>query len=326
MEFFKLMLWLTSYFLFKFVLFLVPLLLTIAFFTLLERKFMAAIQRRIGPNIIGFFGLLQPLADGLKLFLKESIIPTRANIFLFLLAPIWLFVISCLSWVPISFSYNLTLSELNLGIMYILSISSLGVYSIIIAGWASNSKYAFLGALRSAAQMISYEISLGILILTVALGSESLKLGEIVLYQRSLWYILPFFPVFIIFFISIVAETNRPPFDLPEAEAELVSGFNIEYSAMGFALFFLGETASLLLMSTLTVLLFFGGWTVPFFQMNLLGSSIVFGIKVIFVSIGFIWIRATFPRFRYDQLMYLGWKVFLPLSLSYYILMAFILR
>ncbi len=310
----------------KFLILFVCVLLAVAFFTLVERKIMAAIQRRKGPNVIGWFGLLQPLADGLKLFLKESINPSSSNSFLFLLSPIWVFLISIITWAPIAFPGFNSLVFLNLGVMYILAASSLGVYGIIIAGWSSNSKYAFLGALRSAAQMISYEISMGLLILTVAVCAGSLNLFDIVYAQKDLWFFIPLFPCFLMFFVTGLAETNRPPFDLPEAEAELVSGFNIEYASMGFALFFLGETANIFLMSTMIVLLFFGGWLVPLVgSMGIVIGSIVFAVKIVLVASSFVWVRSTFPRYRYDQLMYLGWKVFLPFSLGFFVFVVSVL-
>jgi len=310
----------------KFLVLFVCVLLAVAFFTLVERKIMAAIQRRKGPNVLGWFGLLQPLADGLKLFLKESINPSSSNSFLFLLSPIWVFLISIITWAPIAFPGFNSLVFLNLGVMYILAASSLGVYGIIIAGWSSNSKYAFLGALRSAAQMISYEISMGLLILTVAVCAGSLNLFDIVYSQRDIWFFIPLFPCFLMFFVTGLAETNRPPFDLPEAEAELVSGFNIEYASMGFALFFLGETANIFLMSTMIVLLFFGGWLVPFIgSTGVLIGSVVFAIKIVLVASSFVWVRSTFPRYRYDQLMYLGWKVFLPFSLGFFVFVVSVL-
>jgi NADH-quinone oxidoreductase subunit H len=310
----------------KFLVLFVCVLLAVAFFTLVERKIMAAIQRRKGPNVVGWFGLLQPLADGLKLFLKESINPSSSNSFLFLLSPIWVFLISIITWAPIAFPGFNSLVFLNLGVMYILAASSLGVYGIIIAGWSSNSKYAFLGALRSAAQMISYEISMGLLILTVAVCAGSLNLFDIVYAQKDIWFFIPLFPCFLMFFVTGLAETNRPPFDLPEAEAELVSGFNIEYASMGFALFFLGETANIFLMSTMIVLLFFGGWLVPIIGgTGILIGSIVFAIKIVLVASGFVWVRSTFPRYRYDQLMYLGWKVFLPFSLGFFVFVVSVL-
>ena len=305
----------------KFLVLFVCVLLAVAFFTLVERKIMAAIQRRKGPNVVGWFGLLQPLADGLKLFLKESINPSSSNSFLFLLSPIWVFLISIITWAPIAFPGFNSLVFLNLGVMYILAASSLGVYGIIIAGWSSNSKYAFLGALRSAAQMISYEISMGLLILTVAVCAGSLNLFDIVYAQKDIWFFIPLFPCFLMFFVTGLAETNRPPFDLPEAEAELVSGYNVEYSAMTFALFFLAEYANMLLMSALAAILFLGGWLPPFdnFLFNLIPSTIWLCLKIAIGATFFILTRATLPRYRYDQLMYLGWKCFLPLTLGYLI-------
>nr|WAX04123.1 NADH dehydrogenase subunit 1 [Polysiphonia sp.] len=295
-----------------------PLLVSIAYMTLAERKVMGGIQRRKGPDIVGIFGLLQPLADGLKLFVKETILPSSANITIFILAPILTFLFGLLSWCVIPFDEGLVFADLNIGVLYLLAISSLGVYGIIIAGWSSNSKYAFLGALRSTAQMISYEVSIGLIIINVLLCSGSLNFSEIVLAQQNIWFIVPLFPISLMFYISILAETNRAPFDLPEAEAELVAGYNVEYSAMGFALFFLGEYANMILMSSLTTLFFLGGW-LPLIPLNIffwIPGSIWFGLKVIILLFGFIWVRSSFPRYRYDQLMRLGWKIFLPLSLS----------
>jgi NADH-quinone oxidoreductase subunit H len=300
---------------------IVPLLISVAYFTIAERKIMGSIQRRRGPNVIGFIGLLQPLADGLKLFVKETTLPTNANTGVFLLAPALTFILSLIGWAVIPLSKGIVISDINLGIMYLLAISSLNVYGILFAGWSSNSKYAYLGALRSAAQMISYEISIGFTILNVVVCTGSFNLSNIVLSQQKVWYILPLFPVFIIFCISMLAETNRHPFDLPEAEAELVSGYNVEYSAMTFALFFLGEYANMLLMSTICSILFLGGWLPPFdlFVFNLIPSTIWLCIKICLGVVFFILTRATLPRYRYDQLMYLGWKCFLPLSLGYLI-------
>ena len=243
---------------------IIPLLISVAYFTLAERKILSTIQRRKGPNVVGVFGLTQPLADGLKLFVKEAVIPSNVNTLLYIFAPILTFFLSLISWAVIPFGYNKVFIDLNLGVLYLLAISSFGVYGIIIAGWSSNSKYAFLGALRSTAQMVSYEISIGFILLSVITCSGSLNLSEIVLMQKNVWFLKPLFPMFILFFISILAETNRHPFDLPEAEAELVSGYNVEYSAMGFALFFLGEYLNMLLMSSFIVILFCGGWLSPF--------------------------------------------------------------
>lgn len=297
----------------------VPLLLGVAFLTLAERKVMASMQRRKGPNVVGIFGILQPLADGLKLLLKEPVLPSNANTVIFLLAPVLTFMLSLVSWAVIPFGYGVVLSDLNVGVLYLFAISSLGVYGIITAGWSSNSKYAFLGSLRSAAQMISYEVSLGLIIITVILCAGSLNLSEIVLAQQEIWFCIPLFPLFLMFFISSLAETNRAPFDLPEAEAELVAGYNVEYSSMGFALFFLGEYANMIMMSSMCTILFLGGWLSPFgdiFPFYWIPGSFWFGIKVVFFLFCFIWVRAAFPRYRYDQLMALGWKVFLPLSLA----------
>jgi NADH-quinone oxidoreductase subunit H len=304
-----------------------PLLISVAYFTLAERKIMGAMQRRKGPNVVGTFGLLQPLADGFKLLIKETVIPSNANTVVFILAPIITFLLSLLGWAVIPFGEDKVLADLNVGIMYLFAISSLGVYGVITSGWSSNSKYAFLGALRSAAQMVSYEVSIGVIIITVLLCVGSLNLSELVLAQQSMWFCIPLFPMFIMFFISALAETNRHPFDLPEAEAELVAGYNVEYSAMGFALFFLGEYANMLLMSGMTVILFLGGWLapLPIAPFTWVPGPLWFGIKMCFFVILFIWARAAFPRYRYDQLMRLGWKIFLPLSLGYLFLVAGIL-
>jgi NADH-quinone oxidoreductase subunit H len=311
----------------KVLVILVPLLLSVAYLTLAERKIMGAIQRRRGPNVIGLFGLLQPLADGLKLLLKETIIPVTANTFLFLLAPLLTFLLALLGWGVLPYGEGLVYSDINVGLLYLLAVSSLGVYGVLIAGWASNSKYAFLGALRSAAQMVSYEVSLGLIIITVILCGGSLNLSSLVLSQEEIWYLFPLSPIFVTFYISALAETNRHPFDLPEAESELVSGYNVEYAAMSFALFFLGEYANILLMSAMTALLFLGGWLspFPFFPFTLLPGAFYFGLKIIIFAAGFAWARAAFPRYRYDQLMRLGWKIFLPLSLGWLFFTAGIL-
>jgi len=297
----------------------VPLLISVAYFTLAERKIMGSIQRRKGPNVIGYLGLLQPLADGLKLFAKETILPSNANLSIFLIAPMLTFILSLMGWAVIPFSDGTVLADINVGILYLFAISSLSVYGIITSGWSSNSKYPFLGALRSTAQMVSYEVSIGFIIITVVVCAGSFNLTEIVLAQKNIWFMIPLLPMFIMFSISALAETNRHPFDLPEAEAELVSGYNVEYSAMGFALFFLGEYANMLLMSSLTAILFLGGWLPPLniYIFTLIPGVIWFSLKICIGVIFFIVMRAALPRYRYDQLMALGWKVFLPLSLSW---------
>ena len=268
--------------------------------------------------MVGPFGLLQPIADGLKLFLKETVIPSGANRGVFILAPCLTFVLALVAWAVIPFGQGLVLADINVGVLFIFAISSMGVYGILMAGWASNSKYAFLGALRSAAQMVSYEVSMGFMIITVLLLAGSLNLSDIVMAQKDLWFVVPLFPMAMIFFVSTLAETNRHPFDLPEAEAELVAGYNVEYSSMTFALFFLGEYANMILMSALTVILFLGGWLPPvdMAPFNWLPGPVWFAAKIALVLFVFLWVRATFPRYRYDQLMRLGWKVFLPISLA----------
>nr|YP_009445917.1 NADH dehydrogenase subunit 1 [Eucheuma denticulatum]ATX68859.1 NADH dehydrogenase subunit 1 [Eucheuma denticulatum] len=311
----------------KIILIIVPLLVAVAYMTLAERKVMAAMQRRKGPNVVGIFGLLQPLADGLKLFVKETILPSSANLTIFVLAPILTFLLALVSWCVIPVGEGKVYSDLNVGVLYILAISSLGVYGIITSGWSSNSKYAFLGALRSAAQMVSYEVSIGLILINVLLCSGSLNLSTIVLSQQSVWFIFPLFPVFIMFYISILAETNRAPFDLPEAEAELVAGYNVEYSAMGFALFFLGEYSNMILMCSLATIFFLGGWlpVCDWAMLHWIPSTIWFGMKTTILLFGFIWVRSSFPRYRYDQLMRLGWKILLPLALGWVFLVASIL-
>ena len=305
----------------------VPLLISVAYFTIAERKFMGSIQRRRGPNVIGFLGLLQPLADGLKLFVKETIFPSNSNIYIFILAPLLTFILSLIGWSVIPISKTIVISDLNLGILYLFAVSSLSVYGIIMAGWSSNSKYPFLGSLRSAAQMISYEVSIGFIIVNVCICTGSFNLSSIVFTQSNSWFIIPLFPMFILFYISMLAETNRHPFDLPEAEAELVSGYNVEYSAMTFALFFLGEYANMLLMSTFSSILFLGGWLpiIDIAPLNFLPGSFWLSLKIIIGVIFFILTRAALPRYRYDQLMYIGWKSFLPVSLSYLIFTVSIL-
>jgi NADH-quinone oxidoreductase subunit H len=304
----------------KILIIVVPLLLSVAYFTLAERKIMGSIQRRRGPNVVGVYGLLQPLADGFKLLIKETILPSSSNKIIFLLAPLLTFILSLMGWAVIPYNQSAILANINVGLLYLFAISALSVYGIIMSGWASNSKYAFLGALRSAAQMVSYEVSIGFIIITIVICAGSFNLNNIIESQKSVWYIIPFFPIFLMFFISALAETNRHPFDLPEAEAELVSGYNVEYSAMGFALFFLGEYANMLLMSALTVILFLGGWLPPFAFLSFLPQSLWFGLKLCIFVVAFIWMRAALPRYRYDQLMYLGWKIFLPFSLGYLLL------
>ena len=309
----------------KLIFIILPLLLAVAYFTLLERKLLSTIQRRKGPNVVGVFGLLQPLADGLKLFTKETVLPSNSDVVLFILAPILSFLLSIINWAVIPFGFGMSYCEINISILYLLAISSLSIYGVIIAGWSSNSKYSFLGALRSTAQMISYELTIGFSILTVVLCSGSLNLIDIVYAQKNVWFMVPLFPLFIIFCISILAETNRHPFDLPEAEAELVSGYNTEYSAMGFALFFLGEYANMLLMSILTSLLFLGGWFSVFNFSKITYFSFFLSLKIVFFVIFFILARAILPRYRYDQLMSLGWKIFLPFTISWLVLTASIL-
>lgn len=309
------------------IMFLVPfifLLLTIALTTLLERKVMGSVQRRRGPNVAGFFGFLQPIADGLKLFLKEVILPTNANLFLFFLAPVFTLFSSILLWIVIPFDRAVVLLDIPYSMLFLLAVSSLSVYGIIFSGWASNSKYAFLGGLRSSAQMISYEVTISFVWLTISLLGESLNLCEIIKKQEeSVWFILPLFPLWIIFFIIMLAETNRAPFDSPEAEAELVAGYNVEYSSIAFALFFLGEYANMALMSSLSTLFFWGGW-LPLLNIPL-NPFLWFGLKVTFHLIGFIWIRATFPRYRYDQLMKLGWKKLMPITIIFLLISVLLL-
>ena len=311
----------------KNLLIVVPLLICVAYFTLVERKFMGAIQRRRGPNVIGYLGLLQPLSDGLKLFAKETIIPSSSNMALFIFAPMLTFVLSLLGWAVIPFGEGLVVSDLSLGLLYLFAISSLGVYGIVIAGWSSNSKYSFLGALRSAAQMVSYEVSIGFILITVVLCVGSFNLSDVIIAQERVWFAIPLFPMFILFFVSALAETNRHPFDLPEAEAELVSGYNTEYTGFGFALFFLGEYSNMLLMSALSAILFLGGWQAPlsFLSLNGLLDSFWFGTKICFFVLLFVLFRAALPRYRYDQLMALGWKIFLPFSLGWLVLTASLL-
>jgi NADH-quinone oxidoreductase subunit H len=305
----------------------VPLLLSVAYLTYAERKVIAAMQLRKGPNVVGPFGLLQPIADGVKLLFKETILPASANRVVFIVAPMLTFILALIGWAVIPFDEGWVVADINVGILYLFAISSLGVYGVIMAGWASNSKYPFLGALRSAAQMVSYEISMGFVIVTVVLCVGSLNLTDIVLAQQGLWFAVPLLPMFVIFFISTLAETNRSPFDLPEGESEIVAGFFLEYSSFPFALFFLGEYANMLLMGAMTTILFLGGWLpiVDVAPFNWIPGIFWFAGKVALVMFCFLWIRATFPRYRYDQLMRLGWKVFLPLSLFWVVLTAGVL-
>ncbi len=306
---------------------LVPVLMSVAYLTLAERKVLAAMQARKGPNVVGPFGMAQPFADAVKMLMKETIIPTGANRILFVVAPLLTMTLAMIAWAVIPVNDGWAIADINVGILYLFAISSLGVYGIVIAGWASNSKYAFLGAMRSAAQMVSYEVSMGFVIVTVLLCAGSLNLTEIVRAQEHVWFFIPLFPMFIVFFISTLAETNRAPFDLPEGESEIVGGFHVEYGAMTFGLFFLGEYANMILMSAMTSILFLGGWLspIPFPPFTWVPGPIWFIAKICLVLFMFVWVRATFPRFRYDQLMRLGWKVFLPLSLGWLILTAGVL-
>ena len=303
---------------------LMPVLISVAFLVYAERKVLALIQLRRGPNVVGPFGILQSFADALKLLTKENIVPANSNKVVFLLAPIITMVLSLAGWAVIPFAPNWVIADINVGIMYLFAVSSLGVYGVIMAGWASNSQYPFLGALRSAAQMVSYEVSIGFVIITVLLCVGSLNLSKIVEAQQTVWFAIPLLPMFVIFFISALAETNRLPCDLPEDESTLVAGFFTEYSSASFVLFFLGEYASMILMSSMTVILFMGGWLPPFdiFPLNIIPGVVWFTLKVIFILFLFIWVRGTFPRYRYDQLMRLGWKIFLPLSLLWVVLTA----
>jgi NADH-quinone oxidoreductase subunit H len=303
---------------------IVPLLIGVAYLTYAERKVLGAIQLRKGPNVVGPFGLWQPFADAIKMLMKETIIPSGANRALFLLAPILTFGLAVTAWAVIPVNNHWAIANINVGILYIFAISSLGVYGIIIAGWASNSKYAFLGAMRSAAQMVSYEVSMGFVIVTVIVCAGSTDLNAIVLAQRHIWFAIPLLPIFIIFFISGLAETNRAPFDLAEGDTEIVAGFFVEYSAMSFALFFLGEYANMFLISATTTVLFLGGWLspIPFVPFTWVPGVIWFVLKVCVCLFVFLWVRATLPRYRYDQIMALGWKVFLPISLAWLVITA----
>ena len=305
----------------------IPVLLGVAYLTYFERKVLAAVQLRRGPNVVGPFGLLQPFADAIKMMFKETIIPDGANRFLFLLAPVITFALAVVAWAVIPVNDHWAIANINVGILYLLAISSLGVYGVIIAGWASNSRYAFLGAMRSAAQMVSYEVSMGLVILSVLIPVGSLNLNDIVTAQRNLWFAIPMLPMLIVFFISALAETNRAPFDLPEGESEIVAGFFVEYSSMSFALFFLGEYANMILMSATTSVLFLGGWLppLPIAPFTWIPGPLWLIIKIVVLLFVFVWVRATFPRYRYDQLMRLGWKVFLPFSLFWLVLTAGVL-
>jgi len=309
---------------YKILFLLVPVLVSVAMIVWLDRRVWAFVQKRQGPNVVGPFGLLQSLADALKYIFKEIIIPSSSNKVIFVLAPIVTMTLALIAWAVIPFSATQVLADINVGILYLFAVSSLGVYGIIMGGWASNSKYPFLGAIRSAAQMVSYEVSIGVIIINVLLCVGSLNLNDIVLAQKNLWFVIPLFPMFVIFFISALAETNRPPFDLPEAEAELVAGYQTEYSGMMYAMFWLGEYANILLMCAMGSILFLGGWMSPIeiFPFTLVPGAIWLILKILFLFILFALVKAIVPRYRYDQLMRLGWKVFLPLSLTWVVLTA----
>ena len=309
---------------YKILFLLVPLLVSVAMIVWLDRRVWAFVQKRQGPNVVGPFGLLQSLADALKYIFKEIIIPSSSNKVIFILAPIVTMTLALISWAVIPFSATQVLADINVGILYLFAVSSLGVYGIIMGGWASNSKYPFLGAIRSAAQMVSYEVSIGVIIINVLLCVGSLNLNDIVIAQQNLWFVVPLFPMFVIFFISALAETNRPPFDLPEAEAELVAGYQTEYSGMMYAMFWLGEYANILLMCAMGAILFLGGWLSPLdiYPFTLVPGAIWLILKILLLFILFALVKATVPRYRYDQLMRLGWKVFLPLSLTWVVLTA----
>ena len=309
---------------YKILFLLVPVLVSVAMIVWLDRRVWAFVQKRQGPNVVGPFGLLQSLADALKYIFKEIIIPSSSNKVIFVLAPIVTMTLALIAWAVIPFSATQVLADINVGILYLFAVSSLGVYGIIMGGWASNSKYPFLGAIRSAAQMVSYEVSIGVIIINVLLCVGSLNLNDIVLAQKNLWFVIPLFPMFVIFFISALAETNRPPFDLPEAEAELVAGYQTEYSGMMYAMFWLGEYANILLMCAMGAILFLGGWMSPIeiYPFTLVPGAIWLILKILFLFILFALVKAIVPRYRYDQLMRLGWKVFLPLSLTWVVLTA----
>ena len=309
---------------YKILFLLVPVLVSVAMVVWLDRRIWAFVQKRQGPNVVGPFGLLQSLADALKYMFKEVIIPSSSNKVIFILAPIVTMTLALISWAVIPFSATQVLADINVGILYLFAVSSLGVYGIIMGGWASNSKYPFLGAIRSAAQMVSYEVSIGVIIINVLLCVGSLNLNDIVMAQENLWFVIPLFPMFVIFFISALAETNRPPFDLPEAEAELVAGYQTEYSGMMYAMFWLGEYANILLMCAMGSVLFLGGWLSPIdlFPFNVIPGAIWLILKILLLFILFALVKAIVPRYRYDQLMRLGWKIFLPLSLAWVVLTA----
>ena len=309
---------------YKILFLLIPILVSVAMIVWLDRRVWGLVQKRKGPNVVGPFGLFQTLADALKYIFKEIIIPASANKTVFILAPIVTMTLALVAWAVIPMSEDLVLSDINVGVLYLFAVSSLGVYGIIMGGWASNSKYPFLGAIRSAAQMVSYEVSIGIIIINVLLCVGSLNLKDIVIAQKELWYVIPLFPMFVIFFISALAETNRPPFDLPEAEAELVAGYQTEYSGMMYAMFWLGEYANILLMCAMGSILFLGGWLpiIDIYPLNIIPSPIWMILKILFLFLLFALVKAIVPRYRYDQLMRLGWKVFLPFSLVYLVLTA----
>ena len=309
---------------YKIVFLLVPILVSVAMIVWLDRRVWGLVQKRRGPNVVGPFGLFQTLADALKYIFKEIIIPASANKVVFIIAPIVTMTLALVAWAVIPMSEELVLSDINVGILYLFAVSSLGVYGIIMGGWASNSKYPFLGAIRSAAQMVSYEVSIGIIIINVLLCVGSLNLNDIVIAQKNLWYVIPLFPMFVIFFISALAETNRPPFDLPEAEAELVAGYQTEYSGMMYAMFWLGEYANILLMCAIGSILFLGGWLpiMDVYPLNIIPAPIWMISKILFLFLLFALIKAIVPRYRYDQLMRLGWKIFLPFSLIYLVFTA----
>ncbi len=309
---------------YKIVFLIIPILVSVAMIVWLDRRVWGLVQKRRGPNVVGPFGLFQTLADALKYIFKEIIIPASANKVVFILAPIVTMTLALVAWAVIPMSQDLVLADINVGILYLFAVSSLGVYGIIMGGWASNSKYPFLGAIRSAAQMVSYEVSIGIIIINVLLCVGSLNLNDIVLAQKDMWYVIPLFPMFVIFFISALAETNRPPFDLPEAEAELVAGYQTEYSGMMYAMFWLGEYANILLMCAIGSILFLGGWLpiIDIYPFNIIPAPVWMILKILFLFLLFALIKAIVPRYRYDQLMRLGWKIFLPFSLIYLVLTA----